>query len=133
MEDARSFSRRWSQFQISKTMLFWSCLACIVVTLMIGFTWGGWVTGSTARTMSSTAAREGRAELAAAICVSRFMSGPDATAKLASLKADSSWKRNEALEQGGWATMAGSDKPVPGVALVCVERLLEPKPTATSG
>ena len=31
--------------KISPKVLLWSCVACIVLTMIIGFTLGGWVTG----------------------------------------------------------------------------------------
>ena len=76
----QSVRQRWENYQASKTMLFWSCAVCIVGTVIIGFAWGGWVTGGTAGEMVRKADRGARAELAAAICVDRFENGPDAAA-----------------------------------------------------
>ena len=38
----------WGDYRPSKATWFWSCVACVVATMVIGFTWGGWVTGGTA-------------------------------------------------------------------------------------
>ena len=43
-------------YRATKATLFWSCAACIVATVVVGFTWGGWVTGGTARSMAQNAA-----------------------------------------------------------------------------
>jgi hypothetical protein len=119
--------RRWGDYRASKTVLFWSCTACVVGTLVLGFTWGGWVTGTTAGTMASTAAAGARAEVAATICVNRFVSAPDAATALASFKDTDSWKRDDFITNGGWVTIAGIEKPVEGAAELCAQRLLEAK------
>ena len=119
--------QRWSnlqQSQVSKTTLFWSCAGCVVVALVVGFTWGGWVTGGTARQMAATAGDEARFDLASVICVDRFVAAPDARAKLIELKAiDSSFRQREFIEQGGWATMPGSTTPARQAAVICARVL----------
>jgi hypothetical protein len=67
--------------------------------------------------------QQGRAQLAATVCVEQFMAAPDAQAKLASLKAADSWKRQSFVSDGGWATMPGMTEPVSYAAEACAERL----------
>jgi hypothetical protein len=99
-------------YQPSKSVLFSSCAGAIVATMIVGFTWGGWVTGSTSRAAAATAGDEARGELASAICVERFNAAPDAAAKLAEFKALSdSYKKRQFVEAGGWATMPGQTTP----------------------
>jgi hypothetical protein len=129
----QSLRERWEDYQASKTVVFWACAVCIVATLFIGFTWGGWVTGSTAGRMAAQAATDARADLAAAVCVSRFEAGSDAATNLATLKASDSWNRGDYLEKGGWATLAGMKEPVDGAANLCAQRLIEPAPAKVSG
>jgi len=124
---AVGFSDRWQTYRASKTTLFWSCAACAVVTIVVGFNWGGWVLGGTAEKMAAAAASTARAELAAAECVSRFMGGTDLAVQLAALKASNSWNRDELIDKGGWTTPLGADKPVQGAADLCTQRLLEAK------
>jgi len=126
-----SLGKRWQNFQASKTQLFWACAACAVATIVVGFTWGGWVTGGTANQRAATAATEARAQLAATVCVERFAKGPDAPAQLAALKGSESWKRDTFIEAGGWATLAGMDKPVAGAASLCVQELMATAKTAS--
>jgi hypothetical protein len=134
MAAKQSLAQRWEGYQASKTVLFWSCAVCVVATLIIGFNWGGWVTGGSASAMAAKAAAGARAELAAAVCVNRFASGPNATADLASLKGSSSWQRGDFIEKGGWVTMAGAQKPVAGAGDLCAQQLIESKaPTAAAG
>jgi hypothetical protein len=107
-----SFSRRLENYTASKTVLFWACAAAMVATIVVGFNWGGWVTGGTSRTMAATAADSARGELGSAICVERFKAAPDAAAKLAAFKAiPDDYKKRQFIEAGGWATMPGQTSP----------------------
>lgn len=119
---AEKFS--WSEYKPSKTVWFWSCVGCIVATMVVGFTWGGWVTGGTAREMVAEASESGRAELAASICVDRFMQASDAATKLAQLREESTWQRTDFIEEGGWVTLASMDEPVEGAAGLCASELM---------
>jgi hypothetical protein len=127
-------ARGWAEYRPSKTAMFWACVGCVVATLVIGFTWGGWVTGGTAQAMAADAASTAKAELVAAACVDRFMASPDAKAQLATLKKTSSWERDEYLEKGGWLSVVKGNKPVDGAADICAERLMKAElPSADSG
>ncbi|MGE0744215.1 MAG: hypothetical protein AB7K86_03160 [Rhodospirillales bacterium] len=117
--------QRWDDYRASKAAVFWTGAACVVATLIVGFTIGGWVTGGTARDMAETAADDARAELAAAVCVDEFMGRPDARAQLASLRESSYWERDTIIEKGGFATPPGIEEPISGAASLCVSRLLE--------
>jgi hypothetical protein len=130
MAEKLSLSRRWEDFRPTKTAVFWSCVGSIVATMVVGFTWGGWVKGGTAQDMASTAATAARAELVAAVCLHSFSNGPDATTKLASLKGTDSWRRDTFIEEGGWVTMPGGTKPVAGAARLCAQQLIDAKPPA---
>ena len=80
--------------------------------MVVGFSWGGWVTGGTSRAMAATAGDAARGDLASAICVERFNAAPDAAAKLAEFKAlTDSYKKRQFVEAGGWATMPGQTTP----------------------
>jgi hypothetical protein len=130
MADGKSMSHRFEDWHPSKTVLFWSCAGCVVATMIVGFTWGGWVTGGTAEDMVEDAATQGRAEVAAVLCVENFMRGADAGTQLASLKdTRSSWQRENLIEEGGWATIGGQD--YDDAAELCAERLIDMEaPTA---
>jgi hypothetical protein len=123
-QQKRSIRQRWDDLQPSKTMLVWSCVGSVVVALVVGFTWGGWVTGGTARGMAETAGAESRYELASVICVERFMAAPDARAQLTALKAiDSSFRQRQFIEEGGWALMPGRDQAARQAADLCARVL----------
>jgi hypothetical protein len=127
MADGKSMSQRFQDYHASKTVLFWSCAGCIVATMIVGFTWGGWVTGGTAQEMAEDAAEQGRAQVASAICVRTFMASADAGVQLASLKeTTSSWQQENFIEDGGWAMIG--DQEYDGAAELCAEKLIEMEP-----
>jgi hypothetical protein len=103
-------------YQPTKTTLLWSMAGAAALTMFVGFTWGGWVTGGTATTMAQEAAEESTAKLAAVVCVERFVNAPDAAAQLAALKETSRWKQRSFVEDGNWAMLAGMEKSVDGAA-----------------
>src|SRR5687768_10462798 len=78
MVETQRLGQRWAGYKATKATLFWSGAACAVATVVVGFTWGGWVTGASARSMAEAAAVSGRDGLVAAICVDRFQAGRDA-------------------------------------------------------
>src|SRR3546814_10589264 len=119
MADGQNISQRWGDFRPSKTMLLWSCVVCIGLTMLLGFTWGGWVTGETAKEMTESAAEDARAELAAAVCVDRFLTASDVGARLASLKEIDSWNRSSFMEKEGWVTLRGTEDPAPKAGDPC--------------
>ena len=126
MSTKQSLGQRWGASRPTKTVTFWSCAACVVATIALGFTWGGWTTGGTAQAMAKEAAAEARQELATAICVDRFSTGSDAGTQLVALKGlGNGWDRGTFVEKGGWAAMPGpkSAEPSGKVARLCADRL----------
>jgi hypothetical protein len=98
-----------------------------VVTMIVGFTWGGWVKGSTADEMARTQAKSAVVAALAPICVEQFQKGTDAVAKLAELKKASSWEQSTYIEKGGWSVMPGTKGDVSGVAQACATTLRDLK------
>jgi len=122
MADRTSMNQRFQEYRPSKTALFWSCAGCIVATIIVGFTWGGWVTGGSAGDMAEDALEQGRAQVAAVVCVEEFMAAADARPQLASLtETRSSWQQRSFIEDGGWAVIA--DQQYDGAAELCSEKL----------
>jgi hypothetical protein len=74
--------------------------------MVVGFSWGGWVTGGSAREMAEDSAAQARQELVAVVCVDRFMAAPDASVQLAALKEiTSSYAQGKFVQDGPWAIM----------------------------
>ena len=117
-------SQRWENFRPSKSLWFWSVAGSVVLTMIVGFTAGGWTTGGTATEMAEDAARTARAELVANLCVERFVTGPNAGQKLAELKDTSSYQRDTFITEGGWIELAGMQREAPGAADRCADQLV---------
>ena len=100
-----------------------------VIVAIVGFSWGGWVTGGSARASASAAADASRTDLAAAICVQNFMAEDGARERLAELKElPRATVQRDYVEGGGWAAMLGSDAAQRPVATLCARMLAELEP-----
>ncbi len=116
--------QRWTQSRPTKTVLFWSCAATAVATMIIGFGWGGWVTGGTARQMAAVMAEDAVIKRLAPICVLQAARDPARAGKLVALKGESAWQQAEYVSTQGWATMPGEREPDRKVAEACAALLL---------
>jgi hypothetical protein len=94
-----------------------------VALAIVGFSWGGWMTGGTAEKMASNQARLEVVAALAPICVEQSKQDPQVVATLAQLKDASSYQRSDMLMKAGWATMPGSSDPNSQVARACLEKL----------
>ena len=102
----QTLSQRFQQYQASKTVLFWACAGSVIAATIVGFSWGGWVTGGSAMEMAEESAAQARQELAAVVCVDRFMAAPDAGVQLTALQEiESSYAQGKFVQDGGWATI----------------------------
>ena len=119
-----SFRKWWQEARPTKTVVFWSWIASVILTMIIGFTWGGWVTGRTARTMAEDMAEDAVIERLAPICVAQFNQDPEKDQKLAELRETSSYQRRAYVQDQGWATMPGEEEPNREVADECVRLLM---------
>ena len=122
--ERRSLGRRWSDARATKMVVFWACVASIVLTMIIGFSWGGWVTGGTARTTAADMAQDAVVKRLAPICVVQSGRDPAKAVKLVALKEESSWQRGEYIGKQGWATMPGEQEPDRRVAEACATLLM---------
>jgi hypothetical protein len=104
MQQNQTLSQRVQQYRASKAVLFWACAGSVVVATIVGFSWGGWVTGGSAEKMAEDSAAQARQEVGAIVCVDRFMAAPDAGVQLTALKEiSSSYAQGKFVEEGGWA------------------------------
>jgi len=94
-----------------------------VAIMIIGFTGLGWTLESTAKKMARDQTEAAVIAALTPICVERFKQQPDAAAKVAALKAESSWTQPDLIEKGGWATPVGAKKPNSDLARSCAEAL----------
>jgi pimeloyl-ACP methyl ester carboxylesterase len=94
-----------------------------VATMLVGFSFGGWVTGGTARKTAERDAKYATIAALAPICVDKFENNADAATNLSTLKKISLWQQASFIEKGGWATMPGASEADMGVAQACAELL----------
>jgi hypothetical protein len=97
-----------------------------IVLAIVGFTWGGWITGASAEQIAKKNADTAVVAVLAPICVQQFNAAFNATASLAEMTALPGHQQAAFVEKGGWATMPGSDTPVIGVARSCAVILAKP-------
>ncbi len=102
-----------------KKMVFGSWIAIIVLTMLVGFNWGGWVTGGTAQKIAESAV----VLRLAPICVGQFNQDPAKEQKFIEFKDTSTYSRGGYVEKQGWATMSGEAKPDRQVASACAKLL----------
>ena len=101
----------------------WGAVGGAIFLAIVGFSWGGWVTGGSSAQAAKHSAETAVVAALAPICATQFRGEADAAGKLAELKALGSYERSDFVVKGGWATMPGSQAPVNGVAASCVDIL----------
>jgi hypothetical protein len=98
--------------------------ACGAIALaIVGFSWGGWVTGGKAKNMASDQARTDVVAALSLICVEQAKHDPQLAERLTLLKATSSWSRGDIVMKNGWATMPGTTEANRQVANVCADKI----------
>ncbi|HEY9346895.1 MAG TPA: hypothetical protein VIQ53_16365 [Inquilinus sp.] len=98
--------------------------ACGAVALaVIGFSWGGWVTGSSARQMAQSQSKTDLVAALSLICIDQSTRDPLLAARLAELKAASAYSRGDLVVKAGWATMPGMTEANAQVAKACATKL----------
>ena len=104
----------------------WGVVGGAIAMAIVGFSWGGWVTGSRAETDATQRANSAVVVALAPVCVEKFKHAADVVANLAALKKVDSWSQGDFVEKGGWATLPGSSPPAPvtAVAQACASLLV---------
>jgi hypothetical protein len=120
-----SVGQRWVAARPTKTVVFWSWVACVVLTIAIGFTWGGWMRGATARSMAEAAAEGAVIKHLVPICLAQFNQDPAKDQKLRELKALSTYERSGYVKRQGWATMPGEKQTDDKVSEECAKLIAE--------
>ncbi len=103
----------------------WGAVGGAVVLAIVGFSWGGWMTGGKADAAASMRVDSAVVDALAPVCVAKFRRDAAADANLVALNKVDSWSRGDFIEKGGWATVADSKATaqLSSVARVCGEIL----------
>lgn len=110
----------------AKPMLTGAVLGAVALAI-IGFTWGGWVTASTAQIQAKQQASSAVVAALAPICLANFRSDKESATQLIALKKASSWEQAAFVEKSGWATMPGAKSADTATARACAELILSGK------
>jgi len=119
------YRQRWDRLRPTKTVLFWLCVGSVVGALIVGFNWGGWVTGGSAQDMAVQSGKDAVVQRLAPICVYQFSQDPEKDQKLSELKEKSAYQRDDYVREQGWATMPGEEEPDSKVADECAKLLMQ--------
>jgi len=90
---------------------------------IVGFSWGGWMTGSSANDMANEMAQDEVVAALLPLCLDMSRTDIERVAKLATIRDASSFKRRDAVMATGWATMPGADAPNRDLAQACLKDL----------
>jgi len=107
----------------SLTRLLQGAAAGAIATLIVGFYWGGWVTGSTAKDMVQRSTSSAVITALSPICVDKFQHSPEVATNMVELKKVASYQQGSFIEKGGWATLPGGEGANSAVARACAEML----------
>lgn len=99
----------------------WGIAGGAVAMAIVGFTWGGWVTGGRAEANAMERANSAVVAALAPVCVEKFQRTAEVSANLIALKKADAWSQGDFVEKGGWATVPGSNSAgqVSAVAKAC--------------
>jgi len=101
----------------------WGAAGGAIALAIIGFSWGGWVTGGTAEKTAKQRVDTAVVAALTPVCVGKFQAGADASVHFAALKKISSWEQGSYVEKGGWANMPGGTTVNSDLARACAEAL----------
>jgi hypothetical protein len=103
----------------------WGAVAGSVLTMIIGFGWGGWMTGSGAERVALARTQTAVTTALVPVCLAKSKADPGAVKKLGALRAlTSSWDQRDAVLQAGWATV-GEGEANREVAEACATHLMK--------
>ena len=100
-----------------------------VVTIFVGFYWGGWTLGSTAYKMAKEQSELAVVAALAPVCADKFRALPDAEAKKVALSKGDLWKRRDEFPKE-FVTLPGEIYPNSALVDACSTLLLAPKSAA---
>ncbi|HZP35229.1 MAG TPA: hypothetical protein VFE48_01915 [Methylomirabilota bacterium] len=120
----RTLGERWLEARPTKTAMFWSWVLVVILTLIVGFEWGGWVTGRTAKSMAEAASTDAVLARLVPMCVAKARQDPQWAEKKAALAKTSSWDRSDYVTKQGWATLPAQKEADPQVARECADQLV---------
>ena len=99
----------------------WGAIGGAIAAMIIGFSWGGWVTGGTAGKMETASAEAAVVLALTPLCVAKAQQQPE---QLVLLKAANSYNRGDFVIKTGWVDNV-SEKYRSAVAKECASTAVE--------
>lgn len=99
----------------------WGVVGGAIAAIVVGFAWGGWVTGGTATEMEAASAQAAIVQAFTPLCVAKAEKQPE---QLVRLKEESSWKHDDFVVEAGWVANV-NEKYRAEVASACAAVVLE--------
>ena len=104
----------------------WGVIIGSILTMIVGFTWGGWTTSSTANQVAMQRADAAVTAALIPICLAQQKVDVTRGKKLAELRAiNASYDQTDFVMKSGWATFPGKADPNRDVAEACASALLK--------
>jgi type VI protein secretion system component VasK len=104
----------------------WGVIIGSILTMIVGFTWGGWTTSSTANQMAMQRADTAVTAALIPICLSQQKVDVTKGKKLGELRAiTTSYEQTDFVMKSGWATFPGKTDPNRDVAEACAAALVK--------
>jgi hypothetical protein len=114
----------WSQLSSFKPIA-WGFVVGSIVTMIVGFSWGGWSTGSTADRVALERSTAAVTAALVPVCLEKSKADPARTKKIGALKAlTSSYEQRDAVLKDGWASV-GETEGNRDVAEACAAQLVK--------
>jgi len=103
----------------------WGVVCGSILTMIVGFSYGGWMTTGTAERLAREQAETAVTAALVPVCVAHSKADQAAATKLAMLRGiTSSYEQREFVTKAGWATIPGMDSASRDVAEACAAALL---------
>jgi hypothetical protein len=103
----------------------WGAVVGSILTMIVGFGWGGWTTSSTSLRVAMTQADAAVTAALVPICLAGEKADVGRAKKLGELTAITSpYEQTEFVMKAGWATFPGQEDPNRAVAEACASTLL---------
>ena len=103
----------------------WGVVIGSLLTMILGFSWGGWMTTSSADRIALERSQSAVTTALVPVCLEKSKADPASAKKLGALKAlPSSWDQRDAVLKDGWASI-GQGEGNRDVADLCAAQLLK--------
>ena len=103
--------------------ILWGAAGGAVMLAVVGFMWGGWVTGGTAQQLAERATEKAVRDRLAPICVAQFNRDLEKDQKLKEMKKMETYNRGDYVKKQGWSTMPGEKDSHYAVSEKCADLL----------